>query len=72
MLSGMFEVVVNLGVEQDGLGRNAAPVQTSASQFLFPFDQGYLEPILPGANRGGISARAAANDDHVVNCLCQS
>jgi hypothetical protein len=72
VFGGVFQVVIDLGVEEKGLGGNAAHVQAGASQLFFPLDQGDLQPILPGADGGGISARTAADDDYVVNCLCQS
>ena len=70
VLGGMLQVVVDLGIEEQGLGGYAAPVQARATQFLFPLDQSDLQPILPGADGGRISARTAADDDHVVNCFC--
>ena len=70
MLGGIFQVVINLRVEQQGLGGNATPVQAGAPQFLFTLDQGNLQPVLPGADGGGVSTGAAANDDYVVDCFC--
>ena len=72
VLGGMFQVVINLGVEEQGLGGNAAPVQAGASQLFFPLDQRDLQPILPGADGGRVSPWTAANDDYVVNCVCHS
>ena len=72
VLGGVLEVVIDLGVEEQGLGGNAAHVQAGASQLLFPLDQRDLQPVLPGADGGGISAGSAADDDYVVDCFCHS
>ena len=72
VLGGVFQVVIDLGVEEQGLGGNAAPVQAGAAQLLFPLDQGDLQPVLPGADGGGVSPWTAADDDHVVDCFCHS
>ena len=70
VLSSMLQVVIEFGVKQQGLGGNTAPVQAGAAQLFFPLDEGDLQPILPGADGGGVAPRTAANDNHVVNCLC--
>ena len=54
VLGSMLQVVIDLSVEEQGLGGNATHVQAGASQFLFALDQGDLQPILPGADGGGI------------------
>ncbi len=56
MLGGMLQVVIDFRVEKQGLGGDAAPVQAGAAQLLFPLDQGDLQPVLPGADGGGVSA----------------
>src|SRR5262249_16883682 len=61
-----LQVVPQLGVEQQRLGRDAADVQAGAAEVAVFFDQGNLQSILAGANGGGVSGRAAADDGDVV------
>ena len=71
VLFGVFEVVVNLGVEEQRLGRNAAPVQAGAAKLVVLLDESRLEAVLTGADGGGISGGASADDGYVVDCVCQ-
>ncbi len=72
VFGGILQVVIHLGIEKQGLGRDAAQVQASAPQLLLPLDQSDLQPILAGADGGCVSSRTAADDDDVVNRFCHS
>ena len=50
VLGGVLQVVIDLGVEEQGLGGNAAHVQASASQLSFPARSG--QPSTHTARRG--------------------
>jgi hypothetical protein len=67
----MLEVVVDLRVEEERLGRNAADVKAGASQLRFFLNHGGFETILPGANGGRISGGPSADDGYVVDGFCQ-
>ena len=66
-----LEVVVDLGVEQQALGRDTAYVQACAAELRIFFDQCDFQSILSAANRGRIAARTGANDGCVVDSLWQ-
>src|ERR1035441_10041519 len=66
-----LDVVENLCVEQQGLGRNATDMQAGAAQVGIFLDEGGLQPKLPGANRRSVSRGPAADDGYVVDCLWQ-
>ena len=61
---GVLDGFEDVGAAQHGLGRDAAPVQADAAS-AFLFDQGDAESELRGADRGGVAARPAADDDHI-------
>ncbi len=67
-----FYVVVDLGVKQQGLGRNTADMQTGAAEVWVFLDQRGLQAQLTRANGGGVSGRAAADDGYVINGVRQS
>jgi hypothetical protein len=50
-------VFEDLGVEEQRLGRDAAPVKAGAAQFVLALDERNLEAMLPGANRRRVSGR---------------
>ena len=58
---------VDLGILEQGLGRNAAPVKAGAAGALF-FHHGNALAELGGADRADISGGSAADDDEVVGC----
>ncbi len=64
-------VVVDLSVEQQRLGGNAAHVQARPAQLLGLLDQRDLQPVLPGANRGRVTGWPTAENCNVVNRVCQ-
>ena len=66
-LLGFLQVVPQLGVEQQRLGRNAAHMQARPAQLRACVDQRHLQPVLRPANRRRISRRPAANHCHVIN-----
>ncbi len=68
---GVFQVIPELGVEQQRLGRNAADVQAGAAEVRVFLDQGSLQAVLAGADGGSVSGRAAADDGYVVNGVRQ-
>ena len=57
--------VVELGVAQERLGRDAAPVQAGAAGAFF-FDAGDSFAELCGANRADVAGGSAADYDEVV------
>ena len=67
----MGSAVKQLGGFQQRLGGNAAGIEAGAAEgiaaiAILPFvDAGHREAVLPGADGGRVSARSAANDDHV-------
>ena len=64
---GVFQMVPEFGIKQQRLGRDAADVQAgSAEQSVFLDERG-LQAILAGADRGGVSGRATANDGYVID-----
>ena len=64
---GLFQVVPEFGVEQQSLGRDAADVQAGAAEESVFFDERGFQAVLAGADGGGVSGRAAADDGYVVN-----
>jgi hypothetical protein len=69
-LRRMIQVVPNLGVEEQRLGRNAADVQAGSAQLVALLNQRNLQPVLRAANGRRIPGRSAANNRHVKNRLC--
>ena len=63
---GALEVVVDFGVMQEHFRGNAADVQAGAADVGIFFDDGGLQPILPGANRGDVPARSAADNHQII------
>ena len=64
---GLFQMVPEFGIKQQSLGRDAADVQARAAQESVFFDERGFQAVLAGADRGGVSGRATANDGYVVN-----
>jgi hypothetical protein len=62
---GLLDLLVELRALEQGLGGDAAPVQTGAARALH-FDAGHFFAQLSGANRARVARRAAADDDEVV------
>ena len=69
---GVLQVVVDLRVEKQRLGGDAAPVEAGAAQLLVPLDERGLEPVLPGADGGGIPGGTSAENCDVINRFCQA
>ena len=67
----VLEVVPELGVEEKGLGGNAADVEAGSAKNIRGFNEGDFEAELAGANGGGIACRTAADDGYVVDGICQ-
>ena len=63
----VFHVVVDFGVEKQGLSGDAADVQAGSAEVGVFLDEGGLQPKLSGANGRGVSSRPAADDGYVVN-----
>ena len=59
----IFEVLPHIGAMQQGLGRNAADMETGTPELRVLFDDRRLQTILPGADGSRVSARSAADDD---------
>ena len=70
-LGAFLHVVVDFGVEQQSLGRDAADVEAGAAEFVVFLDECGLQSQLSGANGRGVSGRSAADDGYVVNRLWQ-
>jgi hypothetical protein len=70
-LGGALDVVEDAGRLEEGLGGDAATVETGAAE-LELLDDGDLETELGGADGGDVAAGAAAEDDEVelVGCRC--
>ena len=58
------EQVIDLGGPEQGLGRNAAPVEADPAQ-MFPFHHAGLHAELGRANRGDVTSRSAAENGDV-------
>ena len=65
---GALEIVVQIGMMQKDLGRDAADVKAGAAQKRIFLDDRSFQSPLRGANRGHITAGSAANDHKVVFC----
>ena len=63
----VFQVVPEFGVEEQRLGRDAADVQAGAAEESVFFDESGFQAVLAGADGGGVSGRAAADDGDVVD-----
>jgi hypothetical protein len=70
-LPGGLHVFHDLGVKQQGLGRDAPDMQACTAQLIVPLDEGGFESPLSGADGGGVTGRAAADDRQIVNVLSQ-
>src|SRR5208283_6142614 len=68
----VFQVVPQLGVEQQGFGRNAAYVQAGAAKEAILFDQRGFQSPLTGADRRRVTRRATADDGDIVDGFRQS
>ena len=63
----LFQVVPELGIEQQGLGRDAADVQAGAAEHVVLLDECGFQSILAGADGGGVAGRTTADDGDVIN-----
>ena len=63
---GMLEKVVELGIEEQRLGRDAAPIQAGAAKDWFAFDDECLQTPLARADGRHVASGAAADDGQVV------
>ena len=70
VLRGLAGVVGDLGGVQQGLGRDAADVQAGAAELVL-LDQADGEAQLDGAQRRGVAAASATEDDKVKVLLGQ-
>ena len=69
---GVLEVIVNVRVQQQVLGGNAADVQARAAKLVVLLNDRRFQAQLAGANRRHVSARAAADHYQVVlGSFCQ-
>jgi hypothetical protein len=62
----MNKPVPNIGGVEQRFGRNAADEKARPAQSRVRLDAGYLQSILPGANRSRISTGTTPDDNHVV------
>ncbi len=67
VFGGVLEVVPELGVEEEGLGGDAADVEAGSAEDVGGLDEGDFEAELACANGGGVAGRAAADDGYVVD-----
>ena len=67
----VFEVVPQLGIEQQRLGGNAAHMQAGAAEHIVFLDEGGFQTPLARANGGGVPGRPAADDGDVINSFRQ-
>ncbi len=63
---GMYEVLPHVGRMQQRFRRDAAHVQAGAAQLGIFFDNGGLEAVLAGADRGGVAARTTPYHNQIV------
>ena len=68
---GIFQVIPKFGVEQKRLGRDAADVQAGAAEESVFFDERGFQAVLAGADGGGVSGGAAADNGDVVGSFGQ-
>ena len=61
----LLNIFVQVGRVQEGLGRDAAMIQTGATQSFF-FDQCRFHTRLRGIERGLIASRPRADDDQII------
>ena len=71
-LARALDVVVDLRLEEQRLGGDAAHVQAGAAVVRLFFNQDGLQPVAGGAEGGGVAARPAADDCHVVGHVCHA
>ena len=70
-LLSFLDVVIDFGVKEQRLGWNAAHVQAGAAKLVVLLNEGHFEPILAAADGGSVSARTAADDRYIVDCVWQ-
>ncbi len=63
----LFQVVPELGIEQQGLGRDTANVQAGAAEHVVLLDESGFQSILAGADGGRVAGRTTADDGDVIN-----
>jgi hypothetical protein len=66
---GMAQQMADLGGAQQGLGRDAAPIEADAAEML-ALHHGRLQAELGGADGRDIAAGAAADDDQIERSVC--
>ena len=64
---GVQEVLPDLCGVEESLGGDTTDQQTGAAEARAVLDQGGAQPVLAGADGGGISTGSASDDDHVVS-----
>src|SRR5439155_12632392 len=73
LAEGVARLVQEVRRLHPGLGRDAADAQAGAAELGLLLDADHLRPELRGADRGGVAARAAAQDRdvnvHLVSSL---
>src|SRR5207244_5311520 len=62
---GAPDLLEQVGRDDPGLGRNAAPVEAGGAEFVLLHHRG-LEPELRGADRRDVAAGTGADDDHLI------
>ena len=68
-VGGVLQVVPDLGVEEQGFGRDATDVQAGSAQLGGLFNQRDLQAVFCAANGRSIAGWSATDDRYVVDCL---
>src|ERR1051326_3108562 len=67
-VAAVLEGLEDFGAAEHGLGGDASPVQAHAADTLL-FDERDAKSVLGGADRRGVAARPAADDDQIKGAL---
>ncbi len=70
-ISGVLQVVPDFGVEEQGLGRDAAHVEAGAAELVGLLNQRHFQSVLSAANGRRVTGWPAANNRHIINRLCR-
>ena len=72
ILLGRLEMVIHLGVKQQGFRRDASHLETGPTQALVLFDKADLQAKLSSADSSSVAAWARADNGNVINGFWQS
>ena len=65
----VFHVVIDFGIEKQGLSRDAADVQAGAAEVRVFLDEGGLQAKLPGADGRSVPGGPATDDGYIVDSV---